>query len=139
MLKFFEHRYNKTQTAKYKAAADVYKAELKTHVGSFMHQFNDMLILSQLQPRTGEGQFWHKQKYPNQGWGDGMCRVYAPCLSVLLTWMIDRHIHGIHIEFFEDVPVLISIHRAMSSTRNTSSSSKPAISRHGTISHSNMF
>ncbi|KAL5532377.1 hypothetical protein ACEPAF_5947 [Sanghuangporus sanghuang] len=50
----FLYLYDKTGDEKYKASADVLRAQLDTH------------------PRTVEGQFWHKQRYPNQGWLDGV-------------------------------------------------------------------
>ncbi|TFK70223.1 glycoside hydrolase family 105 protein [Pluteus cervinus] len=50
MLYLFEQ----TSAQKYKAAADIFRKQLDSH------------------PRTGEGQFWHKLKYPNQGWLDGV-------------------------------------------------------------------
>lgn len=43
-----------TEKAKYKKAADLLRAQLKTH------------------PRTKEGGFWHKQVYPSQMWLDGL-------------------------------------------------------------------
>lgn len=39
---------------KYKTAADIFRSQLNSH------------------PRTAQGQFWHKLKYPNQGWLDGI-------------------------------------------------------------------
>lgn len=44
----------KTEENKYKAAADIFRGQLNSH------------------PRTAQGQFWHKLKYPNQGWLDGI-------------------------------------------------------------------
>ena len=46
--------YEKTGEEKYRRAADFLKAQL------------------QKQPRTGEGNFWHKEIYPNQVWLDGI-------------------------------------------------------------------
>ena len=46
--------YEKTQEQKYKKAADRLRAQLKKH------------------PRTSEGAFWHKQRYPWQLWLDGV-------------------------------------------------------------------
>jgi rhamnogalacturonyl hydrolase YesR len=46
--------YEQTGAAKYKTAADAYRAQLNSH------------------PRTAQGQFWHKKSYPNQGWLDGI-------------------------------------------------------------------
>ncbi|KAL5521051.1 hypothetical protein ACEPAG_8973 [Sanghuangporus baumii] len=50
----FIYLYDKTGDDKYKTGADVLRAQLDTH------------------PRTVEGQFWHKERYPNQGWLDGV-------------------------------------------------------------------
>ena len=46
--------YQLTKEERYKRAADRLRAQLD------------------IQPRTGEGGFWHKQKYPNQIWLDGL-------------------------------------------------------------------
>lgn len=46
--------YGVTQDAKYYKAATLLRAQLKTH------------------PRTSDGGFWHKQRYPNQMWLDGL-------------------------------------------------------------------
>jgi len=43
-----------TGQTKYKTAADIFRGQLNSH------------------PRTAQGQFWHKLKYPNQGWLDGV-------------------------------------------------------------------
>ncbi|KAG5652545.1 hypothetical protein H0H81_004606 [Sphagnurus paluster] len=48
------YTYQETQKAKYKIAADIFRNQLNAH------------------PRTSQGQFWHKLKYPNQGWLDGV-------------------------------------------------------------------
>ncbi|KAF9269865.1 glycoside hydrolase family 105 protein [Marasmius fiardii PR-910] len=50
----FLYLYKQTKQAKYKAAADVFRSQLNSH------------------PRTAEGQFWHKLRYFNQGWLDGI-------------------------------------------------------------------
>ncbi|KZV69135.1 glycoside hydrolase family 105 protein [Peniophora sp. CONT] len=50
----FVYLYNMTGEEKYKTAADLYRSQLNGH------------------PRTAEGQFWHKLRYPNQGWLDGI-------------------------------------------------------------------
>ncbi|KAK7683392.1 hypothetical protein QCA50_013654 [Cerrena zonata] len=50
----FLYLYNQTKQAKYKAAADEFRAQLPIH------------------SRTAQGQFWHKKIYPNQGWLDGI-------------------------------------------------------------------
>ncbi|KAJ7100664.1 Six-hairpin glycosidase [Mycena belliarum] len=50
----FIYLYKKTSQAKYKTAASVFRSQLNSH------------------PRTGEGQFWHKLMYFNQGWLDGI-------------------------------------------------------------------
>ena len=42
-------RLEKTGENKYKAAADIFRGQLNSH------------------PRTAQGQFWHKLRYPNQG------------------------------------------------------------------------
>lgn len=47
-------RNARTNDTRYKIAAETYKGQLDGH------------------PRTGEGQFWHKLRYPNQGWLDGV-------------------------------------------------------------------
>ncbi|RPD78128.1 glycoside hydrolase family 105 protein [Lentinus tigrinus ALCF2SS1-7] len=50
----FLYLYSVTGQEKYKIAADQYRKQLET------------------QPRTAQGQFWHKLRYPNQGWLDGI-------------------------------------------------------------------
>ncbi|KAG6875895.1 hypothetical protein C0993_006879 [Termitomyces sp. T159_Od127] len=50
----FLYLYEQTGLAKYKTAADTFRRQLDEH------------------PRTAEGQFWHKLRYPNQGWLDGI-------------------------------------------------------------------
>ncbi|KAH0579015.1 hypothetical protein H2248_003183 [Termitomyces sp. 'cryptogamus'] len=50
----FLYLYNQTGSAKYKTAADTFRRQLDEH------------------PRTTQGQFWHKLRYPNQGWLDGI-------------------------------------------------------------------
>ncbi|GLB41010.1 putative glycosyl hydrolase family 88 [Lyophyllum shimeji] len=50
----FLYLYAQTQKSKYKIAADTFRSQLNAH------------------PRTAQGQFWHKLKYPNQGWLDGI-------------------------------------------------------------------
>ena len=46
--------YKETGEEKYKKAAELLRSQLKTH------------------PRTSEGGFWHKQRYPHQMWLDGL-------------------------------------------------------------------
>jgi len=46
--------YQLTKEERYKKAADLLRAQLD------------------VQPRTGEGGFWHKQRYPHQMWLDGL-------------------------------------------------------------------
>jgi len=46
--------YQLTKEARYKKCADLLRKQLKTH------------------PRTSEGGFWHKQRYPHQMWLDGL-------------------------------------------------------------------
>ncbi|MFC2138917.1 glycoside hydrolase family 88 protein, partial [Bacteroidota bacterium] len=46
--------YQQTGEEKYKKAADLIKSQLEAH------------------PRTSEGGFWHKLRYPNQMWLDGL-------------------------------------------------------------------
>lgn len=48
------HLYSLTADEKYKKAAGILMEQLKN------------------QPRTGDGGFWHKQRYPNQMWLDGL-------------------------------------------------------------------
>lgn len=48
------HLYSETSEEKYRKAADVLMKQLHNH------------------PRTSEGGFWHKQRYPNQMWLDGL-------------------------------------------------------------------
>ncbi|KAF8652898.1 hypothetical protein AX16_004086 [Volvariella volvacea WC 439] len=50
----FLYLYQQTRQAKWKTAADTFKKQLDSH------------------PRTGEGQYWHKLRYYNQGWLDGI-------------------------------------------------------------------
>ncbi|KAH9923624.1 glycoside hydrolase family 105 protein [Fomitopsis serialis] len=50
----FLYLYNQIGDERYKVGADDFRAQLET------------------QPRTPEGQFWHKGAYPEQGWLDGI-------------------------------------------------------------------
>ncbi|KAF9527223.1 glycoside hydrolase family 105 protein [Crepidotus variabilis] len=50
----FLYLYQQTKQQKWKTAADTFKTQLNGH------------------PRTAQGQFWHKKRYPNQGWLDGI-------------------------------------------------------------------
>ncbi|KAJ8082576.1 hypothetical protein PM082_008431 [Marasmius tenuissimus] len=50
----FLYLYDRTKDQKWKTAADTFRRQLD------------------VQPRTGQGQYWHKQVYPNQGWLDGI-------------------------------------------------------------------
>ena len=56
--------YDQTGDEKYMLAADKLRAQLNEH------------------PRTSEGGFWHKKRYPSQMWLDGLymgtflCRVH---------------------------------------------------------------
>ncbi|KAK7040745.1 hypothetical protein VNI00_009651 [Paramarasmius palmivorus] len=50
----FLYLHEKTKQTKWKKAADTFRLQLDR------------------QPRTGQGQFWHKQVYPQQGWLDGI-------------------------------------------------------------------
>ncbi|TFK37097.1 glycoside hydrolase family 105 protein [Crucibulum laeve] len=50
----FLYLYQQTKQTKWKTAADTYRKQLDGH------------------PRTTEGQFWHKLRYFNQGWLDGI-------------------------------------------------------------------
>ena len=52
--KFLFDLYNKTKDERYKKVIILLRDQLKT------------------QPRTSEGGFWHKQRYPNQMWLDGL-------------------------------------------------------------------
>jgi len=52
--KFLFTLYNKTKDARYKIAIDTLRTQLKE------------------QPRTSEGGFWHKKRYENQMWLDGL-------------------------------------------------------------------
>ena len=52
--KFLFDLYNKTHDERYKKAIFILRDQLKD------------------QPRTSEGGFWHKQRYPNQMWLDGL-------------------------------------------------------------------
>ncbi|KAH9829443.1 Six-hairpin glycosidase [Rhodofomes roseus] len=50
----FLYLYNTTSDERYKVGADEFRTQFET------------------QPRTPEGQFWHKGAYPEQGWLDGI-------------------------------------------------------------------
>ncbi|RDB26662.1 Unsaturated rhamnogalacturonyl hydrolase YteR [Hypsizygus marmoreus] len=50
----FLYLYAQTKQEKWKKAADIYRGQLNGH------------------PRTAQGQFWHKLRYFNQGWLDGI-------------------------------------------------------------------
>ncbi|MDR0729467.1 MAG: glycoside hydrolase family 88 protein [Prevotellaceae bacterium] len=58
--------YEKTHKEKYKKALELLYSQLKTH------------------PRTSEGGFWHKLRYPHQMWLDGLymgAPFYAQCIG----------------------------------------------------------
>ncbi|KAF9451590.1 glycoside hydrolase family 105 protein [Macrolepiota fuliginosa MF-IS2] len=50
----FLYLYQMTGQSKWKTAADTFRKQLETH------------------PRTAQGQYWHKLRYYNQGWLDGI-------------------------------------------------------------------
>ncbi|KAJ3572733.1 hypothetical protein NP233_g2897 [Leucocoprinus birnbaumii] len=50
----FLYLYQQTGQSKWKTAADTFRKQLQAH------------------PRTAQGQFWHKKRYFNQGWLDGI-------------------------------------------------------------------
>ncbi len=52
--KFLFSIYNETSTPKFKKAIDMLRGQMKDH------------------PRTSEGGFWHKKRYPHQMWLDGL-------------------------------------------------------------------
>jgi len=61
-----------TQEARYKKAADLLLAQLYT------------------QPRTSDGGFWHKQRYTNQMWLDGIYMA-EPFYAAMGRYMINRN------------------------------------------------
>ena len=59
--------YRLTKEERYRQAADLLRRQLDT------------------QPRTSEGGFWHKQRYPHQMWLDGLymeAPFYAECAQL---------------------------------------------------------
>jgi unsaturated rhamnogalacturonyl hydrolase len=71
--KFLFDLYEKTKDARYLKAINHLRDQLKT------------------QPRTSEGGFWHKQRYPNQMWLDGLY-MGAPFLAQYASVMNDAAI-----------------------------------------------
>ncbi|KAJ7057045.1 Six-hairpin glycosidase [Mycena amicta] len=67
----FLYLFEKTGQAKWKTAANIYRAQLNSH------------------PRTAQGQFWHKLIYPNQGWLDGI--YMGEVFYATYTAMFDTH------------------------------------------------
>ncbi|KAF7324713.1 Cell wall glycosyl hydrolase [Mycena kentingensis (nom. inval.)] len=67
----FLYLYRKTGQAKWKKAADIFRGQLNS------------------QPRTGQGQFWHKLIYFNQGWLDGI--YMGDVFYAEYTSMFDTH------------------------------------------------
>lgn len=72
--KFLFDLYEKTKDDRYLKAINHLRDQLKT------------------QPRTSEGGFWHKQRYPNQMWLDGLY-MGAPFLAQYATVMKDASIY----------------------------------------------
>ena len=57
-----------------------------TNDGRYLQAANVLLAQLQQQPRTPSGGFWHKQRYPNQMWLDGLYMAepfYAQASSIL--------------------------------------------------------
>jgi len=72
--KFLFDLYEKTKDDRYLKAINHLRDQLKT------------------QPRTSEGGFWHKQRYPNQMWLDGLY-MGAPFLAQYASAMKDASIY----------------------------------------------
>lgn len=66
--KFLFDLYEKTKDERYRNAIVLLRNQLKT------------------QPRTSEGGFWHKQRYPNQMWLDGLYMGAPFCAQYALTF-----------------------------------------------------
>jgi unsaturated rhamnogalacturonyl hydrolase len=67
---------------------DVYEKTKDDRYLKAIHQMRDQL---KKQPRTSEGGFWHKQRYPSQMWLDGLY-MGAPFLAQYASVMIDTAI-----------------------------------------------
>jgi len=72
--KFLFYIYEKTNDERYIKAINHLRDQLKT------------------QPRTSEGGFWHKQRYPNQMWLDGLY-MGSPFLAQYASWAKDSKIY----------------------------------------------
>lgn len=72
--KFLFYIYEKTKDERYLKAINHLRDQLKT------------------QPRTSEGGFWHKQRYPNQMWLDGLY-MGSPFLAQYASWAKDSKIY----------------------------------------------
>jgi len=72
--KFLFYIYEKTNDERYLKAINHLRDQLKT------------------QPRTSEGGFWHKQRYPNQMWLDGLY-MGVPFLAQYAFWSKDSKIY----------------------------------------------
>lgn len=72
--KFLFYIYKKTNDERYLKAINHLRDQLKT------------------QPRTSEGGFWHKQRYPNQMWLDGLY-MGSPFLTQYASWTKDLKIY----------------------------------------------
>jgi unsaturated rhamnogalacturonyl hydrolase len=72
--KFLFYIYEKTNDERYLKAINHLRDQLKT------------------QPRTSEGGFWHKQRYPNQMWLDGLY-MGSPFLAQYASWARDSKIY----------------------------------------------
>lgn len=67
---------------------DVYEKTKDNRYLKAIHQMRDQL---KNQPRTSEGGFWHKQRYPHQMWLDGLY-MGAPFLAQYASFMKDTGI-----------------------------------------------
>lgn len=70
-----------TGKAKYKAAADRLRAQMRTH------------------PRTSEGGFWHKKVYPHQMWLDGLYMAQPFLAEYARVYHEDTLFHDIALQF----------------------------------------
>jgi unsaturated rhamnogalacturonyl hydrolase len=64
----------------------------KTNDERYLKAINHLCDQLKTQPRTSEGGFWHKQRYPNQMWLDGLY-MGSPFLAQYASWAKDSNIY----------------------------------------------
>ena len=86
--KNFFRLYKYTKKEKYRKALDVFYRQI------------------QLQPRTKEGNFWHKMIYPNQIWLDGLYMAQPFYMEYETTFNNSKNISDIYNQFFNVAELL---------------------------------